>query len=95
MFLHTYIHSYIYTYIQLVFLHSVLQLLVTDNLVPSSLFLFTVKMEAIRSLETSVLIEPTWRHIHKDGIPAFLSQNSLLCTGLKRDAKACSTQGSV
>jgi hypothetical protein len=41
----------------------VLQLLVTANVVPSSLNLFTLMMEAIRSTETSVLTRATQRHI--------------------------------
>jgi hypothetical protein len=44
------------------FLRSVLQLLVTANIVPSTLILFTLTMEAIRSSETSyciVFIQPS------------------------------------
>jgi hypothetical protein len=51
-----------------VFLLSVLQLLFTANIVPSSLILLTLKMEAIRSSETLVPIRATWRHIIEDGI---------------------------
>jgi hypothetical protein len=40
---------------------SVLQLLVTDNVVPSSPILVTLKMEAIRSSEMSVLTRATLR----------------------------------
>jgi hypothetical protein len=40
-------------------LHSVLQLLVSSNVVPSSLILFTLMMETIRSSETSVLTRAT------------------------------------
>jgi hypothetical protein len=44
------------------------QLLVTANVVPSSLFLFTLMMEAIHSPETSILTGATLRHIPEDGI---------------------------
>jgi hypothetical protein len=37
--------------------------------VPSSLILVILMMEAIRSYETSVLIRATQRHISQDGIP--------------------------
>jgi hypothetical protein len=40
------------------FLSSVFRLLVTDNVVPSSPILVTLMMEALGSLETSVLKEP-------------------------------------
>jgi hypothetical protein len=43
-------------------------LLVTANVLPSSLILFTLMKEAIRSSETSVLMGATWRHIPEDGI---------------------------
>jgi hypothetical protein len=46
-----------------VFIHNVLQLLVTVNNVPSSLILFTLMMEAIRSFETLVLTGATQRHV--------------------------------
>jgi hypothetical protein len=45
-----------------VFLRSVLQLSVTTNVVPSSLSLFTLMMEAIRSSETSDLTRAMRRH---------------------------------
>jgi hypothetical protein len=51
-----------------VFLRSVLQLLVTANVVPSSLILVTLMMEAIRSTETKVGIRATGHHIPEDGI---------------------------
>jgi hypothetical protein len=46
----------------------VLQLLVTVNVVPSSLILSILMMEEIRSSEISVLIRATRRHIPEDGI---------------------------
>jgi hypothetical protein len=45
------------------------QLLVTANVVPSSLTLFTLMMEAIRASETTVLTRATKQHIPEDGIP--------------------------
>jgi phage-related holin len=47
---------------------NVLQLLVTANVVPSSLILFTVMMEAISSCETLVPARATLRNIPEDGI---------------------------
>jgi hypothetical protein len=44
----------------------VLQLLVTTNDVPSSLILFILLLEAIRSSETSVLIRVVRRYIPED-----------------------------
>jgi hypothetical protein len=38
------------------------------TLVPRSRIFFTLKMEAIRSSETSVHTRSTWRHIPEDGI---------------------------
>jgi hypothetical protein len=52
---------------KLVFLRSVLQLLVTANVVPSSLIV-TLMMEEIRSSEKSVLVRPIRRHIPESGI---------------------------
>jgi hypothetical protein len=46
----------------------VLLLLVTANVVPSSLILVTLMMEATRSSETSILIRATRRGILKGGI---------------------------
>jgi hypothetical protein len=46
----------------------VFRLLVTAYFVPSSLILFTLMKEAVRSSETSVLTGTTQRHISEDGI---------------------------
>jgi hypothetical protein len=45
------------------------QLLVTANIVLSSLILFTLMIEAKSSSETSVVSRATLRHIPEDGIP--------------------------
>jgi hypothetical protein len=52
-----------------VFLRSVLRFLVIVNVVPSSLILFTLMMEAISSPETSVLTRASRLHTREDGIP--------------------------
>jgi hypothetical protein len=57
----------LYMYVYIVFLHSVLRLLVTDN-VHSSLILVTLMMQAIGSFETSVLTRATQRSIPEDAI---------------------------
>jgi hypothetical protein len=49
-----------------------LQLLVTANVIPSSLILFTPMMEAIRSSKMSVLTRTTRHHIPEDGILQYL-----------------------
>jgi hypothetical protein len=54
--------------ILLVFLHSVLQLLVSANIAPGSLILFILMTEAICSSETLVLTRATQLHIPEDGI---------------------------
>jgi hypothetical protein len=51
----------------LTFLRSLRELLITVNIVSSSLILFTTMMEVIRSFETSVLTRATWHYIPEDG----------------------------
>jgi hypothetical protein len=51
-----------------VILRSVVQLLATANVVPSSLFLSTLMLEAIRSSEASILTTARWRNISDGGI---------------------------
>jgi hypothetical protein len=51
-----------------VFLHNVVQLLITARVVPRSLILVTQMVEAVRSSETSVLTRTTRRHIAEGGI---------------------------
>jgi hypothetical protein len=51
---------------QSIFLHSMLQLLVTASIVPSSLIHVTLMMEAIHSSQTSVLTRATWHNISED-----------------------------
>jgi hypothetical protein len=48
--------------------HTLLRLLVTANVVPSSLILFTLMMEAICSSNTSVLTRTTRSNITEKGI---------------------------
>jgi hypothetical protein len=50
------------------FLRSVLRLLVSVNVVPSSMISFTLLMETILSLETSILTRAAWSIIPEDGI---------------------------
>jgi hypothetical protein len=56
-------------------LGTVLQLLVTVNVVPSSLIISTVMMETTRSSETSVLTRVTRRHIPEDGTLQYTSHS--------------------
>jgi hypothetical protein len=51
-----------------IFLRGVPELLVTANVVTSSLIPFTLMMEAIRPSETSVLTRARRRHSQEDGI---------------------------
>jgi hypothetical protein len=44
------------------------QLLVTANIVPSSLILVTLMMEALSSSKRSVLTSAKWHNILEDGI---------------------------
>jgi hypothetical protein len=48
---------------------SVYQMPVTANVVPSSLILFTLMVETLRSSETFVLTRARRRHVPEDGIP--------------------------
>jgi hypothetical protein len=52
----------------IVLLRSLLHLLVSANVFPSSLIIDTLMMKAIRSSETSVVIRALWRNIPEDGI---------------------------
>jgi hypothetical protein len=54
--------------ITLVFLRSMLQLLITVKVVPSSVILFTLMTETLRSSETTVLTRTTRCHIPEGGI---------------------------
>jgi hypothetical protein len=64
------------------FLHSVLQLLVIANVFRSSLILFTLMMEAIRSSETVILSRATRHYIPEDNLLLvhFNFQNVFICT---------------
>jgi hypothetical protein len=54
--------------VQLVFLHRLLQLLVTGNVVSSLLILFTLTLEMLHSSEMLVLTKAMWHHVPEDGI---------------------------
>jgi hypothetical protein len=52
----------------IVFLHILLRVLLTTNVVPSWQILMNLMMEVIRSFETSVLTRPTRHHTPEDSI---------------------------
>jgi hypothetical protein len=54
--------------IDIVFFHSVRRLLVAAKVVPSSVILFNLMMEAIQSSETSIPTTATRHNISVDGI---------------------------
>jgi hypothetical protein len=66
-----------------ILLGSVFQLLITADVVPSSLILSIVMRKMILSSETSVLIKATQRHIPQNGIlyPLFRFRPSLWSSG--------------
>jgi hypothetical protein len=56
---------------QIVFLRSVLQLIVTANIVLGSRIFVTLMKEATHSSETSVLTRSTWRYIPGEDVNSF------------------------
>jgi hypothetical protein len=71
----------------IVFLRGVLRLLINAYVVPNSLILFTLMMEAIHSSETSVFKRAKRRNIPEDGILQRIVSFSLLCLGSKSSKK--------
>jgi hypothetical protein len=63
-----YVYIYCVYIVYLIFLRSFRWLLVRANVVPSSPILVTLKMEALRSSETSVLTGATRRNSPENGI---------------------------